>query len=74
MSSIQLWDPFKELETIQNRMAGWFTDAGTFMRSFALPEIADSEHILAEFQNGVLNVKIAKKALPVPKAKTVPVK
>ena len=147
MSQIQLWDPFKELEAMQNRMAGWFTGTGsakdvnmrsfypsidisedkeaylfkaelpdvkkedikvechegvltisgekkfekeskdeskryhriersygTFMRSFTLPETADSEHIHAEFQNGLLNVKIAKKALPAPKARTVLVK
>ena len=46
MSQIQLWDPFKELETMQNRMAGWFSGAGSIrdmdMRTF-YPSIDISE-------------------------------
>jgi len=35
---------------------------GTFSRSFTLPSVVDREHIKAEFQNGVLNLTLPKKA------------
>ncbi len=35
---------------------------GTFSRSFTLPSVVDLEHIKAEFQNGVLNLTLPKKA------------
>ena len=47
---------------------------GSFMRSFTLPEGADATHVLAEFNNGILDVKIAKRALPQSSTKLIPVK
>lgn len=47
---------------------------GNFMRSFTLPTAADAEHILAEYQDGMLEVKISKKALAQPAAKQIPIK
>src|SRR5262249_46821821 len=35
---------------------------GSFSRSFVLPESADSDHIDAELENGVLHVHIPKRA------------
>ena len=35
---------------------------GEFTRSFELPKNVDAEKILAHMQDGVLNVKVAKKA------------
>lgn len=40
---------------------------GTFTRSFSLPETADTEKVNAEYKNGVLHVRIAKKTAAVPK-------
>ena len=148
MNQIQLWNPFKELEAMQNRFTGLFggthrdfaeADKGTFypaidisedkegfhfkmdlpevkkddikiecqdgiltisgqkrfeketknedkkyhriersygafMRSFTLPETADADKVFAEFNNGVLDVKIVKKALAAPNTKTIPIK
>lgn len=47
---------------------------GTFMRSFTLPESANAEKIFAEYNNGVLDVKIAKRVLAAPSTKTIPIK
>lgn len=33
---------------------------GTFTRSFTMPEDAESDHVTADFRDGVLNVRIAK--------------
>lgn len=35
---------------------------GSFMRSFTLPEVSDTEQVHAEYTNGALSLKIAKKA------------
>jgi HSP20 family protein len=40
---------------------------GSFMRSFTLPQGIDEEQINAEFENGILSVRIPKAALPQPK-------
>lgn len=40
---------------------------GSFMRSFSLPETADANTVLAEYKNGVLHVKIAKKEIAKPR-------
>lgn len=40
---------------------------GTFVRAFSLPEIADNNNISAEYKNGVLYVKFAKKEVAKPK-------
>lgn len=40
---------------------------GSFARSFLLPETADIEKVNAEYRNGVIHVKIAKKEVAKPK-------
>jgi HSP20 family protein len=40
---------------------------GSFMRSFTLPQGVDENQIQAEFENGILSVRIPKAALPQPK-------
>jgi len=40
---------------------------GTFTRSFSLPKTLDAEHLEAEMKDGVLAVRIPKKAAPEPK-------
>jgi HSP20 family protein len=40
---------------------------GTFMRTFTLPQGLDENQILAEFNDGVLSIRIPKTALPQPK-------
>ncbi len=40
---------------------------GTFLRTFALPQGVDENQIQAEFNNGVLEIRIPKAALPQPK-------
>jgi len=40
---------------------------GSFMRSFTLPQGVDENQIQAEFENGILSVRIRKAALPQPK-------
>ncbi|MDQ6870402.1 MAG: Hsp20/alpha crystallin family protein [Gemmatimonadota bacterium] len=40
---------------------------GSFMRSFTLPQGVDENQIQAEFNDGVLSVRIPKAALPQPK-------
>lgn len=47
---------------------------GTFMRSFALPDGVDSEHVKAEIKDGVLSVQLAKTAPKPSAARTIPVK
>lgn len=47
---------------------------GSFMRSFTLPETANADVVNAEFANGVLDVKIAKKQLAAPTTKKITVK
>lgn len=42
-------------------------DYGSFARSFSLPDTADVERVNAEYKNGVLHVKVAKKELLKPK-------
>ncbi|MBU0506550.1 MAG: Hsp20/alpha crystallin family protein [bacterium] len=42
-------------------------DYGCFSRAFTLPETADPEHVNAQFTNGILKVKIAKKEQAKPK-------
>ncbi len=54
-----------EKENDQNGSNSNFTrkefNFSTFQRSFTLPDMADSEHIKAEYQNGILNIEIPKK-------------
>lgn len=40
---------------------------GTFARSFSLPDTADSEKVSAEYKNGLLHVKLAKKEVAKPR-------
>lgn len=40
---------------------------GSFVRSFTLPNTVDTENITAEYTNGVLNVRLAKRAEAKPK-------
>ena len=40
---------------------------GSFIRSFSLPESVDADSISAQFEHGVLNLTIPKKAKAVPK-------
>lgn len=40
---------------------------GSFMRRFQLPQGVDSEKILADVENGILQVRVPKAALPKPK-------
>jgi HSP20 family protein len=40
---------------------------GTFMRTFTLPQGVDENQIQAEFDNGILSIRIPKAALPQPK-------
>lgn len=40
---------------------------GSFMRSFTLPHGVDEDQIQAEFDNGILSIRIPKAALPQPK-------
>ncbi len=40
---------------------------GTFVRSFTLPQTVDTEAITASYENGVLNIRLAKKAEAKPK-------
>jgi HSP20 family protein len=40
---------------------------GSFMRSFTLPQGVDENQIQAEFNNGILSIRIPKTALPQPK-------
>jgi len=47
---------------------------GTFVRSFAVPNTFDTENVGAEFQNGVLTVKLPKKEAAKPRQIKVAVK
>ena len=41
---------------------------GTFSRSFTLPEDSDAESVAAQFTNGVLAVRVAKREEALPKS------
>jgi len=47
---------------------------GSFMRSFSLPELADSSKVNAEYDNGVLKLKISKRETVKPKKVEIKVK
>jgi HSP20 family protein len=47
---------------------------GSFVRSFAVPNTFDTEHISAEFKNGVLTVTLPKKEAAKPRQVKVEVK
>jgi HSP20 family protein len=47
---------------------------GSFRRILSLPEDADRDAINATFQNGVMNIKIPRKALPESKSRQIEVK
>jgi HSP20 family protein len=40
---------------------------GSFVRSFTLPNSVDAENVSAQYENGVLNIQLAKKAEAKPK-------
>ena len=46
---------------------------GSFVRAFSLPETVDSEHIKADYKNGVLTVTIQKKEVAKPRTINVEV-
>lgn len=46
---------------------------GRFERSFALPENVDADNVVAEFKDGVLTMKLMKKAVEPSKIKSIPV-
>ena len=41
---------------------------GSFVRYFTLPETVDTEHVKAEYNNGVLNLTLPKKEIAKPRA------
>ena len=47
---------------------------GQFTRSFSLPPTVDTEKVAAEYQNGVLTVKLPKKAAAKPRQVKIDVK
>lgn len=47
---------------------------GSFVRSFAVPSTVDSEHVAAEYKNGVLTVTLPKKEAAKPRQVKVEVK
>jgi HSP20 family protein len=47
---------------------------GNFVRSFAIPNTFDTENIKAEYQNGVLSVKLTKKEAAKPRQVKIEVK
>ncbi|MEX2263932.1 MAG: Hsp20/alpha crystallin family protein [Bryobacteraceae bacterium] len=47
---------------------------GNFVRSFAVPATVDTEHVAAEYRNGVLNVTLPKKEAAKPRQVKVAVK
>jgi HSP20 family protein len=57
-------------EKSKEKKSGWLIrerKESTFSRSFVIPENADRDNINAEFKNGVLTLKIEKKAALKPK-------
>ncbi len=46
---------------------------GEFARQFTLPDNADDEHVVANFNNGVLEVTIPKKEPEKPKEREIPI-
>jgi HSP20 family protein len=46
---------------------------GSFVRAFSLPETVDSEHVKADYKNGVLTVTIQKKEVAKPRTINVEV-
>ncbi|MFI5263106.1 MAG: Hsp20/alpha crystallin family protein [Candidatus Kapaibacterium sp.] len=46
---------------------------GTFARQFTLPDNVDDEHVVANFNNGVLEVTIPKKEPEKPKEREIPI-
>uniref|UniRef100_UPI003D7FACA5 Hsp20/alpha crystallin family protein n=1 Tax=Pedobacter sp. TaxID=1411316 RepID=UPI003D7FACA5 len=48
-------------------------DYNSFARSFVLPETIDAEKITAAYENGILNISIAKKVEVVPAEKAIKV-
>ena len=47
---------------------------GSFQRVLCLPEDADQEDIKANFKNGILTIKMGRKALPKPNVKQIEIK
>lgn len=47
---------------------------GSFQRVLSLPEDADQDNIQAIFTNGVLNITINRKNIPVPLGRAIPIK
>ena len=47
---------------------------GSFQRVLSLPEDADQEDIKANFKNGILTIKMGRKALPKPNVKQIAIK
>ena len=47
---------------------------GQFTRSFTVPQTVDTEHVAAEYHNGVLTVKLPKKAAAKPRQVKIDVK
>ncbi len=60
-----------ETETKEQKAHRIERSYGRFERSFALPETVDPDKVLAEFRDGLLNVKLAKRPMPQSRAKRI---
>lgn len=46
---------------------------GAFSRSFTVPQTVDTDHIVANYVNGVLMIELTKRAEAKPKPKQIPI-
>lgn len=60
-----------ETETNEAKVHRVERSYGRFERSFALPDNVDPERVVAEFKDGVLTMKLAKRVVEQPKAKSI---